>query len=97
MPWEIRNQARMHLRNGEEPYTSTLDAISRWPETATCVAVTLRDDSVRLVACHGLTDLVGLAVRPSPTFDNAAGRATVERRVKAKGWLDRWAGLRLEI
>lgn len=97
VPWEIRNQARMHLRNGEEPYTSTLDAISRWPETATCVAVTLRGDSVRLVACHGLTDLVGMVVRPSPAFDNAAGRATVQRRVEAKGWLDRWAGLRLEI
>src|SRR5689334_17072920 len=47
VPWEIRNQARMHLHNGEEPYASALDAISRWPETATCVAVTLQDDAVR--------------------------------------------------
>ncbi|RQX04276.1 nucleotidyltransferase family protein [Micromonospora inaquosa] len=97
VPWEIRNQARMHLRNGDEPYTSTLDGISRWPETATCVAVTLRGDSVRLVSCHGLTDLVGMVVRPSPTMDNAAGRAKVQRRVEVKGWLHRWTGLRLEI
>lgn len=97
VPWEIRNQARMHLRNGDEPYTSTLDAVSRWPETATCVAVTLRGDSVRLVSCHGLTDLVGMVVRPSPAMDNAAGRATVRRRVEAKGWLHRWPGLRLTI
>ncbi|MEU4474953.1 nucleotidyltransferase family protein [Micromonospora sp. NPDC023888] len=97
VPWEIRNQARMHLRNGDAPYTSALDAISRWPETATCVAVTLRGDSVRLVACHGLTDLVGMVVRPSPAMDDAAGRATVQRRVEAKGWLHRWAGLRLCI
>ncbi|MEV4758572.1 nucleotidyltransferase family protein [Micromonospora sp. NPDC049559] len=97
VPWEIRNQARMHLRNGERPYTSTLDAISRWPETATCVAVTLRGGGVRLVACHGLADLVGMVVRPSPAFDNAAGRVEVQRRVEVKGWLDRWAGLRLEI
>lgn len=97
VPWEIRNQARMHLRNGDEPYTSALDAISRWPETATCVAVTLRGDSVRLVSCHGPADLVGMVVRPSPAFNNAAGRAKVQRRVEVKGWLDRWAGLRLEI
>ncbi|WP_041833472.1 nucleotidyltransferase family protein [Actinoplanes sp. N902-109] len=97
VPWEIRNQARMHLRNGDEPYTSALDAISRWPETATCVAVTLRADSVRLVTCHGLTDLVEMVVRPSPTFDNAAGRAKVRHRVETKGWRERWAGLRLEI
>ncbi|MEV4482380.1 nucleotidyltransferase family protein [Micromonospora coxensis] len=97
VPWEIRNQARMHLRNGDEPYTSALDAISRWPETATCVAVTLRGDAVHLMACHGLADLVGMVVRPSPAFADAAGRATVRRRVEVKGWRDRWAGLRLEI
>ncbi|SCE93003.1 nucleotidyltransferase family protein [Micromonospora mirobrigensis] len=97
VPWEIRNQARMHLRNDVEPYPSTLDAISRWPETATCVAVTLRGDSVRLVSCHGLADLVGMVVRPSPAFRNAAGRALVRRRVEVKGWRDRWPELRLEI
>ena len=97
VPWEIRNQARMHLRNGDEPYTSTLDAMSRWPETATCIAVTLRGDSVHLVSCHGIDDLVGMVVRPSPAFDNPAGRSKVQRRVETKRWLDRWAGLRLEI
>ncbi|MFY1595411.1 nucleotidyltransferase family protein [Micromonospora sp. WMMD737] len=97
VPWEIRNQARMHLRNGDEPYTSTLNAMSRWPETATCIAVTLRGDAVRLVSCHGLADLVGMVVRPSPAFDDAVGRAKVRHRVESKGWLDRWAGLRLEI
>ncbi|WP_433796708.1 nucleotidyltransferase family protein [Actinoplanes sp. CA-252034] len=97
VPWEIRNQARMHLRNGDEPYTSTLDAMSRWPETATCVAVTLRDGAVQLVCCHGLDDLVGMVVRPSPAFDDSEGRAKVRRRMETKGWPARWAGLRLEI
>lgn len=96
-PWEIRNQARMHLHNGVEPYTSTLDAMSRWPETATCVGVTLRDNSVQMVACHGIGDLVGMVVRPSPAFDDAAGRAKIRRRVEVKGWLGRWPGLRLAI
>jgi hypothetical protein len=38
-----------------------------------------------------------MVVRPSPAFNNAAGRAKVQRRVELKGWLDRWAGLRLDI
>ena len=97
VPWEVRNQARMHVRNGDQPYTSALDAISRWPETATCIAVTLRDGSVHLESCHGIADLVGMVVRPSPAFDNAAGRATVQRRVEDKRWLNRWPPLRLEM
>ncbi|MBW4701019.1 nucleotidyltransferase family protein [Micromonospora sp. RL09-050-HVF-A] len=97
VPWEIRNQARMHLRNRDGPYLDTLDAISRWPETATCIAVTLRGDSVHLVCCHGAADLVGMVVRPSPAFDHAAGRAKVRERVTAKGWCGRWARLRLEV
>lgn len=97
VPWEIRNQARMHVHNGDEPYSSGLDAMSRWPETATCVGVTLRGDSLELVACHGLDDLVGMVVRPSPAFDSPVGRATIRRRVEAKGWLGRWPGLRLRV
>ncbi|HWS36922.1 MAG TPA: nucleotidyltransferase family protein [Actinoplanes sp.] len=96
-PWEIRNQARMHLRNGVAPYTSTLDAISHWPETATCVAVTLRAGRVALTCCHGPADLLDMVVRPSPAFDTPSGRAKVEQRLTAKGWLTRWPGLRLEI
>ncbi|SDS44452.1 nucleotidyltransferase family protein [Actinoplanes derwentensis] len=97
VPWEIRNQARMHLHNGVDPYTSTRDAISRWPETATCIAVTLRNDSVHLMTCHGIADLVDMVVRPSPAFDNPAGRAKVQSRVDAKGWTSRWPRLRLEL
>ncbi|WP_043514787.1 MULTISPECIES: nucleotidyltransferase family protein [unclassified Actinoplanes] len=97
VPWEIRNQARMHLRNGDAPYTSTLDAIAHWVETATCAAVTLRAGTVHLAACHGLTDLTTMVVRPAPSFDNAAGHAAVRARVEAKGWLRRWPTLRLEL
>ena len=36
--WSVKNQARMHLRNGDAPYASAVDAIGHWPETATAVA-----------------------------------------------------------
>lgn len=31
----VKNQARMHLRNGDRPYQSATDAMRYWPETAT--------------------------------------------------------------
>ena len=39
--WSVKNQARMHQRNGDHPYTSTGNALLHWPETATAVAVRL--------------------------------------------------------
>ncbi|HSC80630.1 MAG TPA: nucleotidyltransferase family protein, partial [Chitinolyticbacter sp.] len=30
--WQVRNQARMHLRHGHAPYRDCLDAVSRYPE-----------------------------------------------------------------
>jgi hypothetical protein len=29
-PWSVRNQARMHARNGDAPYGSTADALTHW-------------------------------------------------------------------
>jgi hypothetical protein len=36
--WSVKNQARMHVRNGDAPYASAIEAIGHWPETATAVA-----------------------------------------------------------
>ncbi|MEJ2456857.1 MAG: nucleotidyltransferase family protein, partial [Novosphingobium sp.] len=41
LDWSVKNQARMHLRNGDAPYRDTADAMTHWPETATDVAVRL--------------------------------------------------------
>lgn len=66
-PWSVRNQARMHLRNGDEPYTNTENALCYWLETPTCVAVRLADnDGVSLVAPFGLEDLLTMKIRPTP-------------------------------
>jgi len=39
--WSVKNQARMHLRNGHKQYSDCNEAISFWPETATSIAVRL--------------------------------------------------------
>ena len=36
-----KNQARMHVVNNMLPYSSSVDAISKFPETATALGVTL--------------------------------------------------------
>jgi len=38
LPWSVKNQARMHLKNGLPPYQSTCDAIAHFPETVTAIA-----------------------------------------------------------
>lgn len=87
-PWEVVNQARVHLwhRNSAgvppEPAASLAAGIAAWPETATCVAVRLtQDGQVCIVAPHGLADLFDLVLRPSPTADLQA----YAERLAAKG------------
>lgn len=86
--WSVKNQARMNLRNGAAPYTSTLDAMSRWPETATAIGARLMaEDELELCAPHGLDDLMGMVVRRSPLF---ADRSYYLERVHRKNWLEDW-------
>src|SRR5262249_30677811 len=58
VPWSVKNQARMHVRNGDPPYRDCSDAIAHWPETATAVAARLSGGRVELVAPHGVGDLL---------------------------------------
>jgi hypothetical protein len=91
--WSVKNQARMHERNGVAPYVDMADAISRWPETATAVAARLSNDRVELLAPLGVGDLLEMIVRPTPAF--RARRDEVVRRVAEKNWCARWPKLRI--
>jgi hypothetical protein len=96
--WDARNQAAVHLwypaRFGleVEPFTSTADAVATFPETASCIGLRLRsDDSLHVVAPHGLDDLLGCVCRHNPT------RVTpefYEQRVASHGWRERWPRMR---
>jgi uncharacterized protein len=98
-PWDAKNQAAVHIwypaKFGYEvePLTSTADGVATWPETATCVGVRLdRDDSITVVAPHGLDDLFGLVLRRNPT------RVSVEeyeRRLRTKRITERWPRVRV--
>lgn len=85
--WSVKNQARMHLKNGDEPYASSEDAMRYWPETATAVGVRRTiEDNCELIAPFGLEDLLGLTLRPAGAFATRK-RGVFDARVLEKGWL----------
>ncbi|MCD7097549.1 nucleotidyltransferase family protein [Stenotrophomonas sp. MMGLT7] len=94
LPWEVTNQAAVHLwfehhfGHAVEPLRSIEDAVASWPEYATCVALSLRnDDTLHVIAPHGLDDLFGMVVRRNP---RRVSIATYRRRLAEKRYLDRW-------
>lgn len=94
--WEAVNQARVHLWHRDSagvappPAASLAAGIATWPETATCVAVRLtQDGQVDIIAPHGLADLFGLVLRPSP----AADRQAYASRLASKRYADIWPRL----
>lgn len=96
--WQVRNQARMHLKNGDAPYTQSSDAISRWPETATAIAARLtQDETIELLAPLGFEDLINLRVCPTPHFAaSPAKMALFRERILQKAWQRHWPKLQFE-
>ncbi len=95
VPWSVRNQARMHSRNGDAPYGDTADALRHWLETPTAVAVRLNaDDGLELLAPFGLADLYAMRIAPTP---HALDRrwAAYRDRVESKPWRRQWPRVRI--
>jgi len=89
IPWSAKNQARMHLRNGDAPYADTADALRFWLETPTAVAIRIGDDgAATLLAPFGVEDLLTMVCRPTPR-----GRqrfSAYQSRLREKNWPARW-------
>ncbi|MEC4238526.1 nucleotidyltransferase family protein [Pseudomonas sp. DSV-1] len=93
--WSVKNKARMHIQNGDEPYLSTTDAMRYWPETATAVAVRLREEgSCEIEAPLGLDDLFGLVIRLAGRFATEK-KKIYQDRFKSKNWMKIWPLLTL--
>jgi hypothetical protein len=88
-PWQVRNQARMHVWKNLPPHRSTEDSMIYWLETVTAVGVRLEaDDRLTVVAPLGTDDLLGLRCRPT-TFGRTR-RDEYEARIAAKRWRELW-------
>lgn len=92
LKWSVKNQARMHTMSGDDQYASLEDAVSKWPETATSIAVRrVIGEDLEMIAPHGYSDLFRLVVRPTPHF-----RQKIEgyrRRITKKPWRQIWPHL----
>lgn len=93
-PWEVTNQAAVHIwfeavfGQPVEPLVSLEDAVASWPEFATSVGLTLReDDSIDVIAPYGLDDLFEMVVRRNPARVSVD---TYRDRIKQKQYQQRW-------
>jgi hypothetical protein len=94
LPWEVTNQAAVHLWFGSyfdydvAPLRSLAEAIATWPEYATAVGIYLDDaDRLRIIAPHGLQDLLQMRIRHNPV---RASAETYRQRTLKKRYQERW-------
>ncbi|WP_231137383.1 nucleotidyltransferase family protein [Chromobacterium paludis] len=93
-PWEVSNQAAVHLWFGAyfghevPPLRSLEEAVASWPEYATAVGVRLdKDDALRIIAPHGLDDLLAMRIRRNPA---RVSLETYRARIAQKRYALRW-------
>jgi hypothetical protein len=94
IPWEVTNQATVHhwfegyFGHPVQPLHSLEEAVASWPEYATSVGLTLeQDNSISVIAPHGLEDLFAVVVRRNPT---RVSINTYRQRVAQKRYAERW-------
>ena len=92
-PWQVRNQARMHVWKNLPQHRDTADAMIYWLETVTAVGVCLEsDDALTVIAPHGTDDLLNLVCRP--TAYGRRHREEYESRIADKNWRGFWPKVR---
>ena len=96
LPWQVRNQARMHVWKDLPPHADTADAMRSWLETVTAVGVRLEaDDRLTVVAApEAVEDLLALCCRP--TAFGRGRRDEYEARIASKRWRELWPKVRFE-
>ncbi|MFF2484644.1 nucleotidyltransferase family protein [Paenibacillus sp. NPDC058071] len=95
IPWSVKNEARMHLANNIPPYSSSVDAISKFPETATALGLALdSQNNIVLTAPCGIEDVLHFVLKPTPYFAETKERAIIyENRIAKKNWKSVWSKL----
>jgi hypothetical protein len=99
LPWEVTNQAAVHLWFHKKfgyrvsPVSSIEEAVATWPETVTAVAVTIdNSDKYKVYAPFGLEDLFGMVIRRNPA---RVDLQTYNARISNKQYDQRWKSVRI--
>lgn len=96
-PWSVKNQARMHLKSGFNPYKSVYDGVAHFPETPTAIAVRIYKGKFEILAPYGLDDLFEMKVRPTIFYKkNTYYHSIYTERVKSKNWVKTWKKLSVD-
>ena len=94
--WELKNQLYMHLHSPHTvPYTSSRDAMSKYPERCTAIGLRLHTDAtLELFAPYGLEDILNFQVSPTPHFlENENRMKLYQTRLSKKNWQEKWKNL----
>ena len=97
--WELKNQVYMHIHSpNTQPYTSSKDAMSKYPECCTAIGLRLlENDKLELFAPYGLADIRACQVRPTPHFlADAERKKLYMQRIRKKNWQTKWPQLSFE-
>ena len=89
--WQVKNQATMHIRNNDRPYTSVIDAMRHWPEKETAVAVQLHNGQFTFISGFGFESLFAKQI----TWNPAREISVFLSRVEQKQWLVKWPALQV--
>ncbi|MBL4741166.1 MAG: nucleotidyltransferase family protein [Sneathiella sp.] len=85
IPWSVKNQARMHIRNETKAALNTKDAMRYWLETPTAVAARIdTKDQITILAPFGLDDLFKMVIRPTPVAHTKMEQ--IAARLALKDW-----------
>lgn len=94
LPWSVKNQAHMHLRNDDAPYLSSLHAMAYWPEQQTAIGVRLTaDDHLQVYSPFALAVLFNGKI----THNRQRSLQVFNERVQRKGWLTTWPLLDIQL
>ncbi|MGT2949461.1 nucleotidyltransferase family protein [Streptococcus devriesei] len=98
--WEIKNQYYMNIHSpNTEKYTSSKDAVSKFPEKCTAIAARLdNNQDLELFTPYGIEDLINFKISPTPHYSSDKKRQIVyNERIKKKKWINVWPNLSIEL
>lgn len=97
-PWSVKNQARMHLKNGFAPYNSSFDGVAHFTEIPTAIAVKMCKHELEIMAPYGLEDLFEKIVKPTPYYQkNSKLHSIYVERMQEKKWGEIWGDLFIDV
>lgn len=97
LPWSVKNQARMHEKNGLSPFRSSYDGVAHFPETPTAVAVKTEKNKLLVMAPYGLEDVFHQIVRPTPMYEaHKPLHIIYQKRMSEKQWNKTWPAITIK-